>query len=143
MKYTEFYEHLERNQIPHVLYHATFAALAKRIEREGIIAGGKDIRHFPDSEKGVYLGIDADYAGSMAEAAIDENPNIPEEWYDEIVIISIDTSKLDLTKLDRDPHVLPQDDEYDDSIPPDETIYSFIYRGNIPKEAIISIDDYI
>ena len=112
MKYTEFYEHLERNQIPHVLYHATFDALAQSIEREGIIPGGNDFQNFTGIEKGVYLGFSPEYAGSMVEAS--ENPNIPEEWFDEIVIISVNTSKLDLTKLDLDPNVAPQEDEYDE-----------------------------
>lgn len=131
---------LEQRTIPKILYHGTFNQLAISIERDGIVPGGNDIQNFIGIEKGVYLGLTPDYAGSMVEAT--ENENIPEDWFDDIVIITIDTSKLDLTKLDRDPNVAPQEDEYDDSIPADETIYSFIYRDVISKDAIVSIIDY-
>lgn len=133
-------ELLDRGSIPRLLYHGTFNQLAISIEMDGIIPGGNDVQNFTGIEKGVYLGLTPEYAGSMVETS--ENENIPENWFGEIVIITIDTSKLDLTKLDRDPNVAPQEDEYDDSIPADETIHSFIYRGMIPKNAIVSIDDY-
>ena len=126
--------------VPRVLYHATFKALIPSIKRKGIISGGSKYRNFDSVERGVYLGYSPEYAGSMVEAS--ENDNIPEEWFDEIVILTIDTSKLDLSKLDRDPNVLPQEDEYDDTVPPDETIYSFIYRDNIPFNAVININKY-
>ena len=126
--------------VPRVLYHATFKALIPSIKRKGIISGGSKYRNFDSVERGVYLGYSADYANDMVEAS--ENDNIPKEWFDEIVILTIDTSKLDLSKLDRDPNVLPQEDEYDDTVPPDETIYSFIYRDNIPFNAVININKY-
>jgi len=128
------------DDVPHILFHATFKALLPLIKKEGIVAGGGKYRNFVDVEKGVYLGYSPDYAGSMIEAS--ENENIPEEWFDDIVILTIDTSKLDLNKLDRDPNVLPQEDEYDDEIPPDDTVYSYIYRGNIPFNAIIDFTKY-
>ena len=126
--------------VPPVLYHATFNQLAIKIEKEGIIPGGNDIQNFSGIKKGVYLASDPEFAGSMVVCS--ENDNVPEEWYDEIVIISINTSKLNLSKLDRDPNIEPQEDEYDDNIPADQTIYSFIYEGFIPPDAIIGIVDY-
>lgn len=126
--------------VPRLLYHATFKALLPSIKRKGIINGGSKYRNFDNVEKGVYLGYSPEYAGSMVEAS--ENENIPEEWFDEIVILTIDTSKLDLSKLDNDPNVLPQEDEYDDEIPPDTTIYSFIYRDNIPFSAVVAVNKY-
>ena len=121
--------------VPRVLYHATFKALIPSIKRKGIISGGSKYRNFESVERGVYLGYSPEYAGSMVEAS--ENDNIPEEWFDEIVILTIDTSKLDLSKLDRDPNVLQQEDEYN------ETIYSFIYRDNIQFNAVININKYV
>lgn len=128
------------DDVPRILYHATFDVLVKRIEKEGIIPGGKRFKNFTGIEKGVYLGTTPEYAGSMVEAS--ENENIPEKWLDEIVIIAIDVSKLNLSLLDRDPNVAPQEDEYDDEIPADEVIYSYIYRGIVPPSAIIDITDY-
>ena len=128
------------DDVPRVLYHATFKALIPSIKRKGIINGGSKYRNFDNVEKGVYLGYSPEYAGSMVEAS--ENDNIPEEWFDDIVILTIDTSKLDLSKLDSDPNVLPQEDEYDDTVPPDTNIYSFIYRDNIPFNAVVAINKY-
>ena len=127
--------------VPRVLYHATFKALIPSIKQKGIIMGGDKYRNFVDSEiGGVYLGYSADYANDMVEAS--ENDNIPKEWFDEIVILTIDTSKLDLSKLDIDPNILPPDNEYDDIGPADGIIESFIYRDNIPFSAVININKY-
>lgn len=126
--------------VPRLLYHATFKALLPSIKKRGIISGGSKYRNFDNTERGVYLGYSAEYAGSMVEAS--ENDNIPEEWFDEIVILSIDTSKLNLDKLDRDPNVLPQEDEYNDEIPSDDNVYSYIYRDNVPFNAVIDISKY-
>lgn len=129
------------DDVPKILYHGTFNQLAISIERNGIVPGGNDIQNFTGIEKGVYLGSTPEYAGSMVEAS--ENEDIPEDWFGEIVIIAIDTSKLDLSKLDVDPNVAPQEDEYDDDVPADNTIYSYIYRGLIPPSAILNITDYM
>jgi hypothetical protein len=129
------------DDVPRILYHATFNALLPCIQSEGIIPGGNDFQNFTGIEKGVYLGLTPEYAVSMVEAS--ENENIPEEWFGEIVVIAIDTSKLNLSKLDRDPNVAPQEDEYDDEIPADETIYSYIYRDRIPPSVFVEITDYI
>lgn len=131
---------LNNTDIPPILYHGTFKALVKKIKKIGLIPGGGRIKNFTGIERGVYLGLDPEYAGSMVEAS--ENEDIPEDWFDEIVILGINTSKLDLSKLDRDPNVAPQEDEYNDDIPPDPTVYSFIYRGSILPDAIVSIVDH-
>lgn len=127
------------NPVPTILYHATFNQLAMRIEQEGIIPLGRNFRNFEDIPNGVYLSNDPEFAKSMIEAS--ENPNIPEKWFNEIVVIAIDTRNLDKFKFDRDPNIAPQEDEYDDTIPPDDMVYSYIYYGNIPPEAIIQITD--
>ena len=125
--------------VPNVLYHATFLALLPEIKMKGLLPDG-EIHNFDNIERGVYLGVTHEYAGSMVEAS--ENDDIPEKWFGEIIVIAINTNKLDQSKLDIDPNVAPQEDEYDDTIPADETVYSYIYRGIIPTSAFISITDY-
>ena len=41
--------------VPRVLYHATFKALIPSIKRKGIISGGSKYRNFDSVERGVYL----------------------------------------------------------------------------------------
>lgn len=119
---------------PSILYHATFNALVPEIQQEGLISGGTFFKNFENKENGVYLAFTPGFAISMVQST--ENQNVPEKWLDEIVILSIDSKKLDKTKLDIDPYV---------SIPPDNTINSYIYRGNIHPNVILQIlnaDDY-
>jgi hypothetical protein len=135
------YEYVDTyNSIPRLLYHATYKQKLRSIKKYGIVPGGKGKRNFPEVERGVYLGYTPEYAGSMVEAS--ENDDIPEEWFDEIVILTIDTSKLNLSKLDHDPNVLPQEDEYNNDTPSDENVYSYIYRDNIPFSSVINISKY-
>lgn len=133
-------EEFFRDDVPPLLYHATYKALLKNIKKHGIVPGGRRFRNFPECERGVYLGITPEYAGSMVEAT--ENDNIPEEWLDDIIIFTVNTKTLNLSKLDRDPNVLPQEDEYNNETPPDETVYSYIYKGIIPFSSIIDINKY-
>lgn len=127
--------------VPRLLYHATFKALMPSIKKSRIISGDSKYRNIGGNEIGVYLGDSPEYAASMVE--VRENDNIPKEWFDEIVILTIDTSKLNLSKFDSDPNALPpvwQEDEYDDTVLLDEDIYSFIYRDNIPFSAVVNIN---
>jgi hypothetical protein len=119
--------------VPRFLYHATFNGWIPNIEREGILPSG-EIAHgnFSNIESGVYLAENPNEAGSFVE--VSENPNIPEEWFNEIVVIKIDTSKLDLTKFDVDPNVIPH--EGDVNIP-------FIYKGTVHPSAFVEITDYV
>jgi hypothetical protein len=130
----------DSESVPPILYHGTFNKLTNKIKKHGLVPGGREIQNFSGIEGGVYLGLNPEYAVSMVEAS--ENDSIPPKWFDDIAIIAINTSKIDLSKLDIDPNVLPQEDEYDDDIPADDTVYSFIYRGIISPDAIISIDRY-
>jgi len=118
--------------IPPVLYHATFNALIPRIQKLGLLPKDDEILHnFEGIESGVYLAEDENAAGSFIE--VSENPKIPEHWFDEIVIISIDTSKLDISKFDVDPNVIAHEDE---------DFRPFIYKGIIPSSTFIDIKDY-
>lgn len=130
------------NPVPSILYHATFRALLNRIQKIGLIPHDDTVIHnFEGIEEGVYLSPESEYAGSMVEAS--ENPNIPEEWFNDIIVMAINTTSLDMSKFDRDPNVAPQEDEYDDTVPADEIIYSYIYRGTIPPSAISGYTKYL
>lgn len=118
--------------IPPVLYHATFNALIPRIQKLGLLPKDDEILHnFEGIESGVYLAETDNEAGSFVEAS--ENEKIPGYWFDEIVIISIDTSKLDISRFDVDPNVIGHEGE---------DFRPFIYRGTIPSSAFIDIKDY-
>jgi len=127
-----------QEEIPDILYHATFSPLLPKIKSTGILPVGDILHNYEDIEEGVYLASSSDYAISMVEAS--ENKNIPEEWFDKIISISINTKKLEKSKFNIDPNVSPQEDEYDDSIPSDTQIHSYIYRGIILPSAFIGYD---
>jgi len=114
---------------PTVLYHATYMPLVESIMKHGIVPGGKKLKNFDWSKNFVYLAADKNNAISFVECA--ENDNIPEEWLDEIVVFSVDVSKLDKSKLSPDEHWNPSvaDDEADGW-------QSYQYSGIIPPDAI-------
>ncbi len=56
-----------------------------------------------------------------------------EEWYDDIVVLTIDVSKLDLTKIEKDKN-------YSGNFTTDEMTYTYMYKGSIKPEAIVSYD---
>lgn len=119
--------------IPRFLYHATFNALIPRIESLGLLPKDDQILHnFRGIELGVYMAETPAEAGSFVE--VSENGNIPDEWFDEIVVIKIDTSKLDSSKFDVDPNVIPH--EGNTNIP-------FIYKGIVPPFTFVEITDFI
>jgi len=120
--------------VPDVLYHATFNTLIPSISNKGIVPCGDGLQNFEGCESGVYLSDNMEFAESTIEAS--ENKDIPEEWFNEIVIISIDTNKLDLSKIQKDPHVnmSAADDE--------EIPNSYIYRDVISTNSFIDIVYY-
>jgi hypothetical protein len=118
--------------VPPILYHATFNALIPRISKMGLIPHDDTVLHnFDNIDRGVYLAEDPQSAGAFVETS--ENEKIPEEWFDDIVIIAIDTSKLDISKFDVDPNVIPGEGEC--NVP-------FLYRGIVPPTAFQDITDY-
>ena len=86
--------------LPSVLYHATYKPRLKSIKLKGLGAGGK--RNWEDSQHGVvYLALDPNVAESYAETS----DMIPEEWLDQIVILKISTAGLDPNKFGIDSNV--------------------------------------
>lgn len=106
---------------PGFLYHATFLPLLKKITSEGLDTT-KAKKRFSDSVKGyVYLAVDPFIAESYAESA----EFVPESWNEKVVILKIDTSQLDPTKLFLDRNVIDNEGS------------TLEYRGAIPVQAIV------
>ena len=98
----EYQEEINENVNPQILYHATYRPLLKSIKQHGL-GGDKAQAKWEDSKPGVvYLSTDPDVAESYAESS----DVVPEEWLDTIVILKIDASKLDQSKLMTDQNVL-------------------------------------
>jgi len=108
------------------LYHATYKPLLKKIQAMGLDTRDSK-KAWDDSVAGyVYLAKDPDVAASYAESS----EMVPESWLDQIVILTIDSSKLD------------QDRIFDDANVRNETSDTVEYRGIIPFEAIIKVEKY-
>ncbi len=92
----------DKNTEPQFLYHATYRPLLKSIRQHGL-GGDKAQAKWEDSKPGVvYLARDPDVAESYAESS----DVVPDEWLDQIVVLKIDASKLDHSKLMTDQNVL-------------------------------------
>jgi len=116
--------------IPRYLYHATFWELTPSIFEKGIVSGGTQYINFIGNDPGVYLTPDKNLAVSFVETS--ENEEIPKEWFDEIVILTIDLRKLDNKKLfEKDPHWNVGK----------KVSKSFLYKGVIPPSAVIKMED--
>jgi DNA repair protein RadC len=114
------YVNFEEKDVPKYLYHATYKPLFKKIKQQGLDTRNVS-KKWEDSVSGyVYLAKDPFVAESYAETS----ENVPESYLDNIIILKIDTSKLDKSKLFIDANV--QDNEGD----------TLEYRGIIPIEAI-------
>lgn len=74
----------------------------------------------------VYLAKDLDVAASYAESS----EAVPDEWLDQIIVLTIDASKLDQDKI------------FDDANVRNETTDTVEYRGVVPFEAIVKVERY-
>lgn len=106
------------------LYHATYRPFLDSIRKNGL--GGKGAQtQWEDSKPGyVYLAKDPEVAMSHAEA----NEEVPDEYIDNIVVLKIDTNKLDPNNLEDDPNIIEDDS-------------TLAYKGVIPISAIIINED--
>jgi len=102
------------NQIPQILYHATYKPLLDGIMQSGL--GGNNRKNWEDSVSGtVYLAYDKYQAESYAETS----DMVPEDWLDEIVVLQISTNGLDESLFSVDKNNLSGDTlEYIGIIPP-------------------------
>ena len=123
MKLTDILKEIEYNE---PLYHATYKALLPSIKATGLDNTEAKLS-WEDSKLGyVYLATDPEVAASYAETS----EAVPDDWLDEIIILTIDSNKLDPEKLFIDQNV--QDNEGD----------TLEYRGVIPFSFITNIEDY-
>lgn len=123
MKLIDLLKELENGDY---LYHATYEPLLDKIKSKGLDTRDSK-KAWEDSIPGyVYLATDKDVAGSYAETS----DYVPEEWLDQIVILTVDASKLDRSKLFRDQNVR------------NETSDTLEYRGVIPWNTIVNVERY-
>ena len=118
-------EDLER--IPEKLYHATYKQFLKSIQQKGL--GSTRRKMWSDSKTGVvYLADNPWVAESYAETAEwPEEREDPDAYYENIIILEIDTSKLDHSKIKVDPNVLLDEGEEN---------ATWEYHGIIPWDVI-------
>ena len=116
----------ENIEIPSILYHATYKPLLSKIKEKGLDTRDSK-KAWDDSTPGyVYLAKDFEVVASYAESS----EQIPDEWLDQIIVLTIDAKKLDSDKLFIDQNV--QDNEGD----------TLEYRGVIPFSAITKVTNY-
>lgn len=118
--------------IPKKLYHATYKPFLKSIQQKGL--GNTKRKMWADSELGVvYLADDPWVAESYAEIAEwPEDQEDPDAYYDNIIILEVDTAKLDSNKLFIDENVLLDEGEKNST---------WEYHGIIPWEACKIFED--
>lgn len=112
--------------IPNKLYHATYLQFLDSIKANGL--GNTENKMWTDSKSGVvYLADDPWVAESYAETSeFLEDREDADDFLDNIIILEVDTEKLDSTKLTLDKNVLLYDDEEN---------ATWEYDGCIPWEA--------
>jgi len=107
------------------LYHATYKPLLASIFEHGLNPSKGKPNWSDSSSSHVYLTTDPNLAEDFASNS--DIDSVDEDWYDQIIVLAIDVSKLDLDKLKVDENV-----DFD----PDEEIYSYQNAGVIPYSAI-------
>jgi len=124
MKHILLFESWLESPSPY-LYHATYKPLLKKIKEHGLDTRMSK-KAWEDSIPGyVYLALEPDVAFSYAESS----EEVPDEWIDQIIILKIDRESLDQDKLFIDQNVL---DNVGDTLE---------YRGVIPWEYVVDIED--
>ena len=115
----------EAEEVIPMLYHATYKPFLDSIMKNGLGGSGAQTQ-WEDSKPGyVYLAKDPEVAVSHAEA----NEEVPDEYIDNIVVLSIDASQLDQDNLEDDPNVIDDDS-------------TLAYKGIIPTSAFSVKDIY-
>jgi hypothetical protein len=119
--------------IPRFLYHATVWELTPSIFKKGLLPKGTKHHMYENNDYGVYMSSDKQFSIEMVESADERSSNIPEEWFNDIVVLFIDTHKLSDKKLFRkDPHINRERKKEPQS---------FLYEGKVPPYAIVRMED--
>lgn len=107
------------------LYHATFRSKLSSIRKNGLMVPGEKAKLSYEGQvyqRGIYLGKDIDFCGSMLECA----DNVSESVYESgIVILAIPVVYLNKGMFERDENLLGEANEM-----------SMVYKRNIPVEYI-------
>ena len=116
---------LFENAVTPMLYHATYKPFLNSIMKNGLGGSGAQTQ-WEDSKPGyVYLAKNPEVAVSHAEA----NEEVPDEYIDDIVVLSINASQLDQDNLEDDSNVMDDDS-------------TLAYKGIIPSSAFsVQIDE--
>jgi len=117
----------EELRVPSKLYHATYRQFLNSIKKKGL--GNTKRKMWSDSKPGVvYLADDPWVAESYAEESeyIDSVED-PDDYLDNIIILEVDVSNLDSSKLYIDENVILDDGELNST---------WEYHGVIPWEVI-------
>ena len=113
--------------IPPILYHATFGANLESIKQRGLDPNYIGIvKCWRDCYPGIYLMEQPDKGVDYVLEA--DNPEIPEEWYNNIIALEINTTSLDQDEFEIDPNLDPRD-AYD----------SYLYKRVIPYSAVRAV----
>lgn len=130
LKQVHYFKHVNEEvdfELPQYLYHATYKPFLKSIKEKGL--GNTRRKMWSDSKgKGVvYLALDKDVAYSYAETAewLDDVEDY-DKYADNIIVLKIDTNKLDKSKFFKDENVLNDDSTIE-------------YHGIIPFDAIVEV----
>lgn len=102
-------------EVPPILYHATYKPRLRKILKDGLLVKVKK-RNWEDSKDVICLANDYFVAESYAETS----EMVPEEWEDQIIVLEVSSSDLDLAYLKPDSNVMDGDGatfEYSKDIP--------------------------
>lgn len=110
------------------LYHATYGKYWDDIKINGLKRNMKKNWSF-SGNKVIYLTNDPDIAESFAEMA----EEIDEELLNDIIVLKIDMSALDKSKLKLDENITQEGEEFLEEY---SEPYSFQYYGDIPANLI-------
>ena len=132
IKLKDILNEIYKGGIPRFLYHATVWELTPSIFKKGLLPNGIEHHMYENNDWGVYMSSDKHFSIGMVQSADEYSSNIPEEWFDDIVVLFIDTHKLNDKKLfEKDPHINSERKKEPKS---------FLYKGIIPPSAIMRME---
>ena len=116
-------------KIPRYLFHATYKENLDSILKQGLIPG-REVKNWESSKNVVCMAQNPHVAYSYAETSeIIEYNDDKEYLLDEIVVLKIDTSKLEKSKFFKDSNI-----KEDEELEMGEICYE--YHGIVPPNSI-------
>lgn len=118
---------IKSSSIPETFYHGTFQPYLKSIMAKGLGAYYPGKNYGDSQGRYVYLADSPELSRAFCEEA-----DVPEEYLDQIVILSIDSNKLNYRLLQHDSNILPVKAAPGFGL----HFHSWEYTGIIPPDAI-------